>query len=72
MIDGDGLILLVDERRVNRRLADIDAPEQRQPYGIGSRQSLSAICGGLDRAGKPKWQRPQRAFDRTGYLRWNR
>jgi endonuclease YncB( thermonuclease family) len=46
VIDGDGLILLVSDRRLNIRLAHIDAPEQRQPYGIASRQSLSAICGG--------------------------
>jgi endonuclease YncB( thermonuclease family) len=46
VIDGDGLILLVSDRRLNIRLAHIEAPEQRQPYGIASRQSLSAICGG--------------------------
>jgi len=46
VVDGDGLVLMVGERRLNIRLADIDAPEQRQPYGIQARQSLSAMCGG--------------------------
>jgi hypothetical protein len=46
VIDGDGLVLLIGERRVNVRLEQIDAPEQRQPYGIAARQSLTAVCGG--------------------------
>lgn len=46
VIDGDGLIVLVGEKRVNVRIQDIDAPETGQPYGIASRQSLIAICGG--------------------------
>ena len=46
VIDGDGLILLVGGQRLNVRLEQIDAPELRQAYGIASRQSLMAICGG--------------------------
>jgi endonuclease YncB( thermonuclease family) len=46
VIDGNGLVVLVGERRVTVRLADIDAPKQREAYAIASRQSLSAICGG--------------------------
>jgi endonuclease YncB( thermonuclease family) len=46
VIDGDGLIVLVGDRRVNVRLEHIDAPEKGQPYGTASRQSLIAICGG--------------------------
>jgi endonuclease YncB( thermonuclease family) len=46
VIDGDGLVVLVGERRLTVRLADIAAPKQREPYAIASRQSLSAICGG--------------------------
>jgi endonuclease YncB( thermonuclease family) len=46
VIDGNGLVVLVGERRVTVRLADIEAPKQREPYAIASRQSLSAICGG--------------------------
>ena len=46
VIDGNGLVVLVGERRVTVRLAGIEAPKQREPYAIASRQSLSAICGG--------------------------
>jgi endonuclease YncB( thermonuclease family) len=46
VIDGDGLVLLVGERRLNVRLEHIDAPERGQPYGIASRQSLTGLCGG--------------------------
>ena len=46
VIDGDGLIVLVGEKRVNVRIEHIDAPEKGQPYGTASRQSLIAICGG--------------------------
>ena len=31
VIDGDGLIVLVADRRLNVRLLDIDAPELKQP-----------------------------------------
>jgi endonuclease YncB( thermonuclease family) len=46
VIDGDGLIVLLGDRRVNVRIQDIDAPEKGQPYGTASRQSLIAIYGG--------------------------
>jgi endonuclease YncB( thermonuclease family) len=46
VIDGNGLVVLVGERRITVRLADIEAPKQREPHAIASRQSLSAICGG--------------------------
>jgi endonuclease YncB( thermonuclease family) len=46
VIDGDGLIVLLADKRVNVRLEHIDAPERGQPYGTHSRQSLIAICGG--------------------------
>jgi endonuclease YncB( thermonuclease family) len=58
VIDGDGLIVLVGEKRVNVRLEHIDAPEKGQPYGTPSRQSLISICGGelatLDASGKDR------------------
>jgi endonuclease YncB( thermonuclease family) len=42
--DGDTLRALCDEQQVRVRLADIDAPEHRQPFGTRSRQSLAEMC----------------------------
>lgn len=44
--DGDTLTVLVERRQVKVRLADIDAPELRQPYGGHSKRSLSELCFG--------------------------
>jgi endonuclease YncB( thermonuclease family) len=42
--DGDTLTLLTSENRQERvRLAGIDAPESRQPYGTRAQQELSAL-----------------------------
>lgn len=42
--DGDTLTLLSDNRRqIHIRLAGIDTPEARQPYGSRSRQALAAL-----------------------------
>ncbi len=47
VIDGDGLIVQVSDKRVNVRLEHIDAPELGQgPYGLRSRPSLVSLCGG--------------------------
>ena len=58
VIDGDGLIVFLGDKRVNVRLEHIDAPEHGQPYGTPSRQSLIAICGGelakVDASGKDR------------------
>lgn len=45
--DGDTLKVLHDHRTVRIRLAEIDAPEKRQPFGTRSKQSLSALCYGV-------------------------
>lgn len=46
VVDGDTLDVLVRDKRVRVRVLHIDAPEQRQAYGLRARQSLIQICGG--------------------------
>jgi len=46
--DGDTLTVLVDQRQVQVDLAEIDAPELKQPFGQRSRQSLADLCFGKD------------------------
>ena len=46
--DGDSLTLLVGGDTVRVRLAQIDAPERRQPYGNRSKQALSDLAFGRD------------------------
>ncbi|SFF85631.1 micrococcal nuclease [Duganella sp. CF458] len=48
MADGDTLTVLSKGRPVKVRLANIDAPEKKQPYGARSKQSLSDLCFGRD------------------------
>lgn len=43
IVDGDTLDVLVANRPVRVRLAQIDAPERRQAYGTRARQALSAM-----------------------------
>lgn len=45
--DGDTLIVLcADNEQVKVRLAEIDAPEKKQPFGARSKQALSDLCFG--------------------------
>lgn len=42
--DGDTLTVLHNNKPVKIRLAEIDAPEKKQPFGMRSKQSLSDLC----------------------------
>ena len=42
--DGDTLTVLHNRKPLKIRLANIDAPEKKQPFGERSKQSLSDIC----------------------------
>jgi endonuclease YncB( thermonuclease family) len=44
--DGDTLTVLISGRQTKVRLAEIDAPEKRQPFGERSKQSLSDLVYG--------------------------
>jgi endonuclease YncB( thermonuclease family) len=45
--DGDTLTVLNENKQqVKIRLAEIDAPESKQPFGAKSKQSLSELCFG--------------------------
>jgi endonuclease YncB( thermonuclease family) len=46
VVDGDMLDVIAGGKRLRVWILDIDAPEQAQPYGHRSRQSLIALCGG--------------------------
>lgn len=46
--DGDSLTLLVEQKQVKVRLASIDAPEKRQPFGQAAKSRLSELVFGKD------------------------
>lgn len=52
--DGDTLTLLVDKKPLKIRLANIDAPEKKQAFGLKSKESLSEICWGKDAQYEPQ------------------
>lgn len=61
--DGDTIIVLTADRQdVHVRLAEIDAPELRQPWGQRSKQSLLDLVYG--RQVRVEW----RAYDRYGRI----
>lgn len=41
VLDGDTIDVLMNQKPVRVRLAEIDAPEKKQPFGMRSRQTLS-------------------------------
>lgn len=59
--DGDTLTVLVNRKQIKVRLAEIDAPESRQPFGNRSKQSLAALCfnkeARLETQGKDRYGR---------------
>lgn len=46
--DGDTMTLLVDNKPLKIRLANIDSPEKKQAFGQKSKESLSEICWDTD------------------------
>src|ERR1700712_4450328 len=44
IVDGHALTVVIDDKQVRVRLAEIDAPEKKQPFGTRSKQSLSDMC----------------------------
>ena len=38
IVDGDTLVLLVDEKQHKIRLSDIDTPERKQPFGTKAKR----------------------------------
>lgn len=46
VMDGDTLLIMRDGYKQKVRLADVDAPEKAQPYGLASRISLTEMVKG--------------------------
>lgn len=67
--DGDTLTVLVAKRQVTVRLADIDAPEAKQPFGTRSRQLLANLCFNNQATARYRWEGSERENDRNGSLR---
>jgi endonuclease YncB( thermonuclease family) len=54
--DGDTLMVLLNREQVRVRLANIDAPERKQPFGTRSRKSLNDLCHGKPAAVRDEGQ----------------
>lgn len=48
VLDGDTIDVLVDDKPIRVRLAQIDAPEKRQPFGDRAKRELSNLLYGRD------------------------
>ena len=61
VIDGDTLTVADAAKRQHRlRLAGIDAPQAKQPYGVRSARSLAQLC--LKKDAKVEWKEKQRGL----------
>lgn len=61
VIDGDTLTVVDDAKKQHRiRLAGIDAPQAKQPYGVRSARSLAQLC--LKKEAKVEWKEKQRGL----------
>ncbi len=46
IVDGDTLVLLVEQQQLKIRLSDIDTPERKQPFSTKAKQALSDLASG--------------------------
>ena len=61
VIDGDTLTVLDAAKKEHRiRLAGIDAPEVKQPFGLQSARSLARLC--YKKPAKVQWQAKERGL----------
>ena len=61
--DGDTITVLVDRQQIKVRLAEIDAPEKRQPFGSRAKQAMSELVFGKTVVEFPPFRGRFRAWD---------
>lgn len=67
VIDGDTLVIQDDAKKRHLvRLAEIDAPEPKQPFYVESARSLAALCH--KKAVKVEWTQRDERKRRLGYV----
>lgn len=64
--DGDTLTTRSGDQQLTIRLAEIDAPEAKQPFGRESRMNLRALCFQKEAVVRPQ---SSDRYGRTGQLR---
>lgn len=61
VIDGDTLTVVDDSKTRHRiRLAGIDAPQAKQPFGLSSARALARLC--YKKPAKVEWRTKERGF----------